>query len=313
MNHSSKSDITLVTGATGFVGAALVSTMRDRRMQVRDISRTSMNTAVKIPGYNVNTDWSESLVGISTVVHLAARVHIMQETASDPLALFREANVAATLNLARQAATLGVRRFIFTSTIKVNGEATELDQPFTALDKDNPQDYYSLSKAEAERDLFELGHATGMEIVVVRPPLVYGPGVQGNFKLMMKWAASGMPSIFSGVHNKRSLIYVGNLCDLLIRAIDHPNAGGKILLASDGHDLSTHEILTILTKSAGKTPRSLAVPLKFLQVGGKILGRSKIVERLTGNLQVDLTATREALSWLPDSRTPLLLPRVWSR
>ncbi|MDP9791392.1 UDP-glucose 4-epimerase [Agrobacterium tumefaciens] len=280
-------------------------------MQVRDVSRTSTNAIVKIPSYGADTDWSDSLRGITTVVHLAARVHVMRETSIDPLTLFRESNVAATLNLARQAAKSGVRRFIFISTIKVNGEYTELGKPFTALDKANPQDPYSVSKAEAEKNLLELGCETGMEIVIIRPPLVYGPDVRGNFKLLMKWVSSGIPSIFSRVHNKRSLIYVGNLSELIIRVVEHKNIAGKILLVSDGYDISTHELLTSLARSAGRTPRSLAVPLNIIKFSGIILRRSEIIERLTNSLQVDLTATLQAVPWLPDSRTPLLLSSVW--
>ncbi|WP_306958228.1 NAD-dependent epimerase/dehydratase family protein [Agrobacterium tumefaciens] len=311
MSLYSKDDITLVTGASGFVGSVLVSMMRERGMQVRDVSRTSTNAIVKIPSYGADTDWSDSLRGITTVVHLAARVHVMRETSIDPLTLFRESNVAATLNLARQAAKSGVRRFIFISTIKVNGEYTELGKPFTALDKANPQDPYSVSKAEAEKNLLELGCETGMEIVIIRPPLVYGPDVRGNFKLLMKWVSSGIPSIFSRVHNKRSLIYVGNLSELIIRVVEHKNIAGKILLVSDGYDISTHELLTSLARSAGRTPRSLAVPLNIIKFSGIILRRSEIIERLTNSLQVDLTATLQAVPWLPDSRTPLLLSSVW--
>lgn len=304
--------ITLVTGSSGFVGSALVAMMRARGMQFRDISRTDKNAAVVIPSYSSDIDWSDSLNGIRAVVHLAARVHVMKETARDPLSAFREANVEATLNLARQAASHGVKRFVFISTIKVNGETTELGRPFTSLDQPNPLDPYGQSKAEAEAVLLALGHETGMEIVIVRPPLVYGPGVGGNFRLLMKWAASGAPSIFPCVHNKRSLIYVGNLCDLLIRVIDHPNAAGKIFLASDGCDVSTHELLSVLTTGAGKTPRSLPVPLKILQLIGKISGRGEALQRLTDSLQVDVTATCETLSWQPDRRVPLLLSRVWT-
>ncbi|MDS7594776.1 NAD-dependent epimerase/dehydratase family protein [Agrobacterium tumefaciens] len=314
MMPSSMSDsITLVTGSSGFVGSALVAMMRERGMQVRDISRTDKNSAVVIPSYGPDIDWTNSLNGIRAVVHLAARVHVMRETSSDPLSAFREANVEATLNLARQAASHGVKRFVFVSTIKVNGETTQLDRPFTSADHPNPQDPYGRSKAEAEAALLALGHETGMEIVIVRPPLVYGPGVGGNFRLLMKWAVSGAPSIFPCVQNKRSLIYVGNLCDLLIRVIDHPNAAGKIFLASDDCDVSTHELLSALTRGTGKTPRSLPVPLKFLQLTGKMSGRGEALQRLTDSLQVDVTATCKTLSWEPDRRVPLLLSRVWTQ
>lgn len=306
-------NITLVTGSSGFVGSALVAMMKERGMQVRDVSRTDKNAAVVIPSYGSDLDWSNSLNGIGVVVHLAARVHVMKETSSDPLSAFREANVEATLNLARQAARHGVKRFVFLSTIKVNGEATQLGRPFTSLDQPNPQDPYGQSKAEAEVALLKLGRETGMEIVIVRPPLVYGPGVGGNFKLLMKWAASGAPSVFSRVHNKRSLIYVGNLCDLLIRVIDHPNAAGQIFLASDGYDISTHELLIALAKSAGRTPRNLPVPLTFLRFAGILSGRSEAFQRLTSNLQIDVTTTSNSLSWQPKTQLSKLLSSVWVR
>lgn len=311
MRSTSNAPITLVTGSSGFVGTTLVPMMRGRGMVVRDVSRTDPDAIIRIPSYGANTNWSSSLDGIGTIVHLAARVHVMRENSLDPLSSFREANVDATVNLARQAALRGVKRFIFVSTIKVNGESTELGRPFTPFDRPNPQDPYGQSKAEAEAALVTLGRETGMEIVIVRPPLVYGPGVGGNFRLLMKWAASGAPSIFSRVHNKRSLIYVGNLCDLLIRVIDHPNAAGSIFLASDDNDISTHELLSALTRSVGKTPRSLPVPLKFLQLTGKILGRNEALRRLTDNLQIDVETTRETLSWQPDQLVPSLLSSVW--
>lgn len=291
--------MTLITGASGFVGSHLVAEMGRRRLAVRGVARKTMPGLVTVPSYGTDMDWRELLTGIDAVVHLAARVHVMRETAADPLAMFRAANVDATMNLARQAAASGARRFVFVSSIKVNGERTEPGKPFTAADPPAPQDPYGVSKAEAEAALMALGRQTGLEVTIVRPPLVYGSGVRGNFRSLMKWAASGMPSIFPAVRNKRSFIHVDNLCDLLITAIDHPNAANRLFLASDGEDLSTHELLLRLARAAGRRPGSIPVPPAVLQGLGALLGRRDMVARLTDNLQVDITETCRTLEWRP--------------
>lgn len=291
--------MTLVTGASGFVGSHLMQEMKLRGLPVRGVTRGTVPGLVTVPSYGPEMDWSKYLEGVDTVVHLAARVHVMRETASDPLSQFREANVAATINLARQAAGSGVRRFIFVSSIKVNGERTEPGKPFTADDLPNPQDPYGISKAEAEAALMTLGHETGMEITIIRPPLVYGPGVKGNFRSLMKWAASGLPSIFGAVKNKRSFVHVANLCDLLIKTLDHPSASNRIFLVSDGRDLSTHELFEILAFQAGREPKSIVVAPAILHMIGRLTHRSAALERLTQNLQIDVCATCEELGWHP--------------
>lgn len=291
--------MTLVTGASGFVGSHLVGEMKRRELALRGVTRRTVSGLMTIPSYGPEMEWSNWLRGIDNVVHLAARVHVMQDTATDPLSLFREANVRATVNLARQAAAAGVRRFVFVSSIKVNGERTEPGKPFAADDPPNPQDHYGISKAEAESLLMDLGRETGMEITIVRPPLVYGPGVRGNFRSLMKWGTSGMPSIFSSINNKRSFVHVINLCDLLITVLDHPNAANRIFLVSDGHDLSTHELLEDLTRAAGFKPRSISVPPAMLQMIGTLLRRQAAVARLTDSLQVDISLTQDLLGWHP--------------
>ena len=291
--------MTLITGASGFVGSHLMAEMARRGLPARGVTRGAVPGLVTIPTYGPDMNWRECLDGVDTIIHLAARVHVMRETATDPLALFREANVEATLNLARQAAEAGVRRFIFVSSIKVNGERTEPGKPFTADDPPNPQDPYGISKAEAEAALLALGQQTGLEITIIRPPLVYGPGVRGNFRSLMKWAASGTPSIFPLVKNKRSFLHVTNLCDLLITTLDHPNAANRVFLASDGRDLSTHELLTELTLAAGRRPRSIPVPLALLHGFGMLTGRRNLIARLTESLQVDVAPTRQLLKWEP--------------
>lgn len=291
--------MTLVTGATGFVGSHLTEEIARRGLPVRGVTRRTVPGLITLSSYGPEIDWSKWLEGVETVVHLAARVHVMRETASDPLSLFREANVSATVNLARQAAAAGVRRFIFVSSIKVNGERTKPGKPFTAQDTPNPQDPYGISKAEAEAALVELGLETGMEITIVRPPLVYGPGVRGNFRSLMKWAASGMPSLFPAVKNKRSFIHVTNLCDLLITVLDHPSAANQIFVASDGHDLSTHELLSTLNAAAGNRQRSIAIPPILLRFLGKLTRREAAMARLTESLEVDISLTQNILGWRP--------------
>lgn len=294
-----KMETTLVTGAAGFVGSHLIAEMARRGLRSKGITRSQMPDLVTVPSYNSKVDWREVLQGTATVVHLAARVHVMHETAADPLALFRDANVKSTTNLARQAAETGVRRFVFVSSIKVNGERTEPGQPFTADNPPNPQDAYGISKAEAEAELIELGRQTGMEVTIVRPPLVYGQGVRGNFENLMKWAAWGAPSIFSLVRNKRSFIYVANLCDLLITVLDHPAAENRVFLASDGLDLSTHELLTQMARAAGRHPINVPIPHSVLHGLGLLTGRENVMARLTDSLQVDVTSTCQLLGWHP--------------
>lgn len=289
----------MVTGSSGFVGSKLVDSLRRNSANVRAISREERSGTARIKSYGSDTDWTPQLEGVDCIVHLAARVHVMRETASDPLEAFREANYNATLNLASQAALSGLRRFIFVSTIKVNGEQTKEGLPFTSASPPCPQDAYAISKFEAERGLFALSEATGMEVTVVRPPLVYGPGVGGNFRLLMNWAKTGFPSIFSAVKNKRSMIFIDNLTDLLNVLIQHPDAANRIFLASDKEALSTHEILSQLIAAYGKMPRSVPIPLAAIRYAGKVLNREQAVLRLTENLQVDHREITRVLGWAP--------------
>jgi UDP-glucose 4-epimerase len=243
--------------------------------------------------------WHPYLEDVETIVHLAARVHVMRETDVDPTSRFHEANVLATINLARQAAAAGVRRFVFVSSIKVNGESTPAGKPFRATDPRSPQDPYGVSKAEAEEALIELGAKTGMEVTIVRPPLVYGPGVKGNFQNLIRWARLGVPSVFSKIKNKRSFISVDNLSDFLITVLHHPNAANSVFLVSDGEDLSTHEMLTRLTSALGGTPKSIPVPPTILQGLGSLVGRKDMIARLTENLEVETSTTTQSLGWTP--------------
>lgn len=289
----------LVTGAGGFVGRALTAELGRRGLVFRAASRSRSAGMFQVPPMGPETDWSGALDGVEVVVHLAARVHVLREEATDPAAEFRAVNVEATENLGRQAAKAGVRRFIFISTIKVNGDGTPKGQPFTADDPRKPADDYGRSKAEAEAILIEIGRETGMEIVIIRPPLVYGPGVGANFAALIRWAKSGLPSIFATVENRRSFVYVGNLCDLIIRALDHPAAAGRVFLVSDGADLSTDALLRELMALQGRRQRSIAIPAAMLVFLARLLGHADKADRLIGNLQVDIAKTRDHLGWTP--------------
>jgi len=309
----------LLTGATGFVGSALTQHLLTQgytlTAAVRRPTDTLPNTIQQIPIGELlpDTDWTPSLKHVDTVIHLAARVHVMHDTATNPLAAFRTTNTAATLNLARQAAAAGVRRFIYLSSIKVNGEHTTAGKPFTADDTLTSLapcgrgaggegfllDPYALSKYEAEQALRELAQQTGIEVVIIRPPLVYGPGVKANFLSMMRWLHKGIPLPLGSIHNQRSLVALPNLIDLITTCIDHPAAANQTFLVSDGEDLSTTELLQRLSKAIGKPARLLPIPQMLLETGLTLLGKRAIAQRLCGSLQLDISKTRDLLGWTP--------------
>lgn len=245
------------------------------------------------------TDWSGALAGIDCVVHTAARVHVMTDTVADPLASFREVNVAGTRRLAQQAAQAGVGRLVFLSSIKVNGEQSQPDRPFLPSDLPAPRDAYGLSKYEAEQALFAVAAQTGLEAVVIRPPLVHGPGVKANFLAMMQWLRKGYPLPLGAIENKRSLVALDNLVDLIVTCIDHPAAANQVFLAGDGEDLSTPELLRRLGTALASPARLLPVPVVWLKAGAKALGRDDLFQRLSGSLQVDISKARNLLGWNP--------------
>lgn len=294
----------LVTGVSGFVGRGLANESIRRGIQVRGAMRSpgelpSGVEASTIGAIDGETDWIPVLKDLDVVIHLAARVHVMKESAADPLTEFRRVNVDSTLNLARQAAASDVRRFIFISSIKVNGEATRLGQAFTANDVPGPQDPYSISKHEAEQGLRKLAAETGMEVVIIRPPLVYGPGVRANFRSMMRWLKRGVPLPLGAIHNKRSLVALDNLIDLIITCLDHSNAANQTFLVSDGEDLSTTELLRRMGLALGRPARLIPMPASLLEAGAVLLGRRDMAQRLCGSLQVDISKARNLLEWTP--------------
>ncbi len=295
----------MVTGASGFIGRALCAELIRRRHPVRAIVRDeskikdSRRLNIKVADIDAGTNWVTALQNIDVVVHLAARVHVMHDTEADPLTAFRSVNVEGTCNLARQAAAAGVKRFVFISSVKVNGEATRAGVPFFADDMPAPLDPYGVSKMEAEHGLRQVAAATGMEVVIIRPPLVYGPGVKANFAALMRAVQCGFPLPLGAVHNLRSLVGLDNLVDLIVTCIAHPQAANQRFLVSDGHDLSTAELVRAMAHAATVSARLLPVPVWALQAGAKLLGKKDEVQRLCGNLQVDISKTRELLGWVP--------------
>ncbi|AOY87140.1 nucleoside-diphosphate sugar epimerase [Marinobacter salinus] len=294
----------IVTGATGFVGSRLVDRIGRQGVYgltcaVRRAGSSSYGHEVLVEGLNSETDWSAALKDQEVVVHAAARAHVMKEEAADLLAEYRKVNVDGTLNLARQAVDAGVKRFVYISSIKVNGEGTIEGVPFNADDLPAPQDPYGISKMEAEECLKRLAAEYGMEVVIVRPPLVYGPGVKGNFASMMKLIEKGLPLPLGAVGNKRSLVALDNLIDLIVTCIDHPAAANQIFLAGDGEDLSTTQLLRGVARAMGKRPCLVPVPPGLLLVGASLLGKKAIAQRLLGSLQVDISKARDLLGWQP--------------
>lgn len=289
----------LVTGSNGFVGNALCNTLRSNGVIVRATVRKGGNSGdFNVGDLNGTTDWCEALVGCDVVFHLAARVHVMTDKDDDPLRAYRDVNLDGTLNLARQAVKAGVRRFVFVSSVKVNGEATTT-KPFTASDVPMPCDPYGQSKMEAELALQQLGRDTGLEIVIVRPPLVYGPGVKANFLNLIKLVEKGVPLPFGRIRNFRSMVALDNLVDLLIVCARHPNAPGNIFMVSDGADMGIKELVTRIASAMNKRLLLVPVPVGLMICTAKLLGKQGVVDRLLGSLQVDIADTQATLGWHP--------------
>ena len=297
----------VITGINGFIGTGLRSRLLHSGHTVIGATNKANSTRLALEGVetaaigtvNAATDWHNALAGCEAVVHLAARVHVMRDEATDPLAEFRAVNVEGTLNLARQAAETGTRRFVYISSIKVNGEQTPPGRPFTELDVPVPLDPYGISKHEAEEGLCKLAQQTGMEVVIIRSPLVYGPGVKANFLNMMRWLHKGVPLPLGVINNRRSLVALDNLLDFIVTCLDHPAAANQTFLVSDGEDLSTAELLRRLAAALNVPARLLPVPQKLLEAGFKIVGQSVLAQRLCGSLQVDITKARTMLDWSP--------------
>lgn len=294
----------LVTGANGFIGKPLCAELFRQGQSVRAAVRSKNLPIENVETVSVGvidgeTDWTNALHGIKVVIHLAARVHLMKDKAADPLDELRKVNVDGAWNLAWQAAEAGVQRFIFISSIKVNGEGTLLGKPYTAEDRPAPVDPYGISKLEAEEALRKLADETGMEVVIIRSPLVYGPGVKANFYSMMRWLGKGVPLPLGAIHNKRSLVALGNLVDLIVTCIDHPAAANQTFLAGDGEDMSTTELLQRMGKALSKPAKLFPMPIGVLKVGATLLGKRAMAQRLCNSLQVDISKACDLLGWQP--------------
>lgn len=293
----------LVTGASGLVGEAVIFRLLvDKRFCPIAAARgaTRFHGLCDVAQFDLTHAKIQLVLdGVQVVIHAAARVHVMNETAENSLAEFRKVNVEGTLKLARCAAASGVKRFIFISSIKVNGENSVLGKPFEADDPPNPLDPYGVSKHEAEFALKKLGTETGMEVVIIRPPLVYGPGVKANFLTMLSWLDRGIPMPLGAIRNQRSLVAIANLVSLIVTCIDHPASANQAFLVSDGVDLSTTQLLRRLSKALGKPARLLPLPEWSVRLVASMLGKRAMVERLCGSLQVDISKNYKLLGWTP--------------
>lgn len=291
-----------VTGASGFVGYALCRALADQRVPFRALVRAPdlrMPDACVVGDIGRDPSWASALQGIRCVVHCAARVHVMQDSVADPLADYRRVNVEGTRRLAQAAAEAGVQRMVFLSSLKVLGEQTAPGVRFYNTSPPEPLDPYAQSKWEAEQALWAVSRQTSLRAVVIRPPLLYGPGVKANFERLMRAVSCGLPLPFASVHNQRSLLALGNLTDLLQLCCHDPGACGETFLASDGHDVSTAELVRELAAVMGRPPRLLPVPPAWLRWGGRLVGKRSQVERLIGSLQVDIGHTKQVLNWSP--------------
>lgn len=308
----------LITGAGGFVGRALCPVLEDAGLEIVPVLRTrqpgmaaEIRTVVVCKSVDATTDWTGDLGSIDVVVHLAAKVHVVNDDRSDDLASFRSVNVEGTCNLARQAAQLGVKRFVYLSSIKVNGERTG-DKPFVADQVPRPEDSYAISKMEAEIALRELEKETGMEVVIIRPPLVYGPGVKGNLAALSRIIRAGVPLPLGAVRNRRDLVSLHNLCDLIRVCCVHPAAAGNIFLVSDDEAMSTVELIRHMAAGIGRKARLFSVPAGLLKFAAGVLGYAGKLEKLTGNLEIDMSRTREALDWKPPMTTVQSFRRMFA-
>ncbi len=292
----------LLTGYSGFVGSYLLRNLQENHtlsLIGRKIPKNSTFDFYQLD-FDDLPDFMPALTGVSVLIHCAARVHIMKDEAQDPLVEFRRVNTNGTIHLAKQAIAAGVKRFIYISSIKVNGESTELNKPFKSTDNRHPEDHYGQSKSESEEELLQLAKETEMEVVIIRPTLVYGPGVKANFASLMNLVSKGLPLPFGRItNNRRSLVSVRNLVDLIITCIDHPKAANQVFLVSDDNDVSTASMVKAMSTALGKPNRMLPVPLWCFNLIGKVLGKQDKIDRLLGSLQVDISHTKETLDWTP--------------
>jgi UDP-N-acetyl-alpha-D-quinovosamine dehydrogenase len=299
-------NLLLVTGASGFVGRSVCERALELGLKVRGSHRSLKSQPlvpagvekIQIASVDGSTDWSSALVGVDVVIHLAGRVHVTEGQGRDSLAIYRAINTAGTERLARMAVAAGVRRFVYVSSIKVNGEQSSSGS-FTAADTPRPEDAYAISKWESEQALYRVGTESGLEIVVLRPPLVYGRGVGANFRRLLHLVQRCVPLPFASISNRRSLIYVKNLADAIITGATHPRATGQTFLVSDGQDISTPELIRSIADAMGVPSRMFPCPLSLLKATASIAGKSAELRRLLGSLAIDSTSFRSQTGWVP--------------
>ena len=296
----------LITGATGFVGRALFENLKlKKKYLIHLTTRTNQEElfeggkAFNIGEIDSSTNWNDALDGVDCIVHCAARAHTTEKKQTDLLNAYRRINVDGTRNLAKQAVAIGIKRFIFLSSIKVNGEETIATKSFKYNDISQPEDAYGITKWQAEQALLEISKQTGLEVVIIRPPLVYGEGAKGNFLHLLNLVYKQIPLPFANINNLRSFIGLDNLLDLIICCIQHPKAAGETFLVSDGEDVSTSDLIIKLSKFMDKSPRLFQVPQLIIQLIGRLVGKSSEIERLLGSLRIDNSYTREILGWSP--------------
>lgn len=293
-----------ITGGSGFVGSKLITELAKQRVKGIVFTRQAIALPehfnnIVIPTIGSMTDYGDCFKNTDCIVHAAARVHVLNDVSVDPLAEFREVNTFGTLNLARQAVAAGVKRFIFISSVKVNGESTIGNQCFTADDTPQPQDPYGVSKLEAEKGLTKIAEETGLEVVIIRPTLVYGPGVKANFESMMSWLVRGIPLPFGSINNGRSLVALDNLVSLILVCVEHPKAKGEVFMVSDDDDLSTTKLLRLLALSLGSPKRLIPISKIILEFAASIIGRRDLAVKLCSSLRVDISKTKTLLEWSP--------------
>ena len=294
----------LVTGASGFLGGHICSGLKSCSNVVltstaRRLDVLRGNNIIQIPSMVECTDWSQALLNQQVVIHAAGLAHDIQRNEAEKVLEYNRLNVHGTLNLARQAASHGVTRFIFISSINVNGLLTRPKSYFRATDIPSPKDLTGSTKFKAELGLMELASKTGMEVVIIRAPLVYGQGVKGNFAKLVKLISTGVPLPFGAINNQRSLVAVDNLVDLIVTCIDHPAAANEVFLAGDGQDLSTTKLLRGVARAMGKPSRLIPVPTTLLMFTATLFGKRIVAQRMLGSLQIDISKARDLLGWKP--------------
>jgi nucleoside-diphosphate-sugar epimerase len=289
----------LITGATGFVGRGLQATLEQRGIEFRAASRDAGSARIAVGNIDGRTDWSAAVAGIDVVVHLASVNQNVVEGSPAALEAYRTVNVEGTMNLARQAAAGGVKRFVLISSIKVHGEYTSKGRPFSVADEPKPQTDYALTKLEAEQQLQALSRETGLELVVIRPPLVYGPGMRGSFDALVRLVRRGIPLPFGSIKNRRSMVYLENLTDLVVAAATHPDAAGATFIAGDGQSPSTSELLRLISTAIGSPMRLVPFPPAALEIAARVFGKQDLVYRLTRSLEADISEAERRLGWLP--------------